>query len=69
MPTERQSPRREPRINASFHDMAAQELYVSRFRAIGISAVAAGVRARKTTRATPPHRDIPAILLHGPEVD
>ncbi len=69
MLTETQSPRRETRRTASFHDHSARELYAPRFGAIGIQAVAAGLAGRKAVRQTPPATDIPAILRHGPEVD
>lgn len=69
MLTELQPARREPRKSASFHDVAARETYASRFGAIGISAIVAGLHARRTARQTPAVRDIPAILRRGPEAD
>lgn len=69
MPAELNPLQRESRKTASFHDRTARELYAPRFGAIGIPAVAAGLRTRKAERATPAFRDIPAILRHGPEVD
>lgn len=52
--------------SASFHDDAARKDYATRFRAIGISAVAASAAMRRSgPPMTPSIRELPAILRNG----
>lgn len=52
--------------SASFHDDAARKDYTARFRAIGISAVAASDAMRRSRPPlTPSMRELPAILRNG----
>lgn len=52
--------------NPSFHDANARNDYTSRFRAIGIPAVAAIETVRRAGRSVSPAvRDMPAILRNG----
>lgn len=52
--------------NANFHDLPARNDYTSRFRAIGIPAVAASNAARRGKPvAMPAYRDLPAVLKNG----
>jgi hypothetical protein len=61
-----QKPSRAAAKSASFHDASARSVYTSRFRDIGISAVAASDAQRRSRPAqTPSIRELPAILRNG----
>lgn len=49
-------------MTSNFHSAEARDAYAHHFRAIGISAVAAGVYSMRMTPQKPRMTDIPAIL-------
>jgi multidrug efflux pump subunit AcrB len=60
--------RRMTQPSASLHDAAAREAYASRFRPIGIQAVAAGTRQASTAfqnKCEEQRAELPGVLRHG----